>query len=62
MKRGNGKFTSLRSEIAADKCAFIETTKTRKAVHLTMVTTYGIRQNSHSGVVQSEITLEDLFG
>lgn len=43
------------------KSAFIETTNTRKAVHLTMVTTYGIRQNCHSGIVQSEITLEDLF-
>ena len=43
------------------KSAFIETTNTRKAVHITMVTTYGIRKNSHSGIVQSEITLEDLF-
>jgi hypothetical protein len=43
------------------KSAFIEATNTRKAVHLTMVTTYGIRQNSHSGIVQSELTLEDLF-
>ena len=34
---------------------------TRKAVHLTMVTTYGVRQNSHSGIIQSEVTLEDLF-
>ena len=34
---------------------------TRKAVHLTMVTTYGVRQNSHAGIVQSEVTLEDLF-
>ena len=43
------------------KTAFIDATKTRKAVHLTMVTTYGIRQNSHAGIVQREITLEDLF-
>ena len=28
---------------------------------LTMVTTYGVRQNSHSGIVQSEVTLDDLF-
>lgn len=25
------------------------------------IITYGIRHNSHSGIVQSEITLEDLF-
>ena len=43
------------------KAAFIDATKTRKAVHLTMVTTYGVRQNSHSGIVQSEVTLDDLF-
>lgn len=43
------------------KLAFIDSTNTRKAVHLTMVTTYGVRQNSHSGIIQSEVTLEDLF-
>jgi hypothetical protein len=43
------------------KAIFIESTNTRKAVHLTMVTTYGLRQNSHSGMIQSEITLDDLF-
>ena len=43
------------------KSVFIEATKTRKAVHLTMVTTYGVRQNAYSGIVQSEITLDDLF-
>ena len=43
------------------KSAFIEATHTRKAVHLTMVTTYGVRQNSHSGIVQNVITLDDLF-
>ena len=43
------------------KSAFINTTNTRKAVHLTMVTTFGIKANAHSGIVQNEITLEDLF-
>ena len=43
------------------KSAFINATNTRKAVHLTMVTTFGIKVNAHSGVVQNEITLEDLF-
>ena len=43
------------------KSAFIDSTNTRKAVHLTMITTYGVRQNSHSGIIQSEVTLEDLF-
>ena len=43
------------------KSVFIDTTSTRKAVHLTMVTTFGIKANAHSGIVQNEITLEDLF-
>ena len=43
------------------KSAFIDATNTRKAVHLTMVTTFGIKTNVHSGIVQNEITLEDLF-
>mgnify|MGYP003429465932 FL=1 len=43
------------------KTAFINATNTRKAIHLTMVTTYGIRHNSHSGIIQSEVVLDDLF-
>ena len=43
------------------KSVFINATNTRKAVHLTMVTTFGIKANAHSGIVQNEITLEDLF-
>ena len=29
--------------------------------HLTFVTTYGLRRNAYSGIVQSEVTLDDLF-
>jgi len=36
-------------------------TRTKKAVHITMVTTYGVAQNTHSGIIQSEVTLDDLF-
>ena len=41
--------------------AFETETHIRKAVHLTMVTTYGIVKNSNSGLVQSEVMLDDLF-
>ena len=41
--------------------AFAGVTRTRKAVHLTLVTTFGLQRNAHSGRVQSEVTLEDLF-
>lgn len=40
---------------------FMAVTKTRKAIHLTMVTTYGIVQNAYSNQINSEITAEDLF-
>lgn len=36
-------------------------TKTRKALHLTMVTTYGLKNNAYSSAIQNEVTLDDLF-
>ena len=41
--------------------AFEQVTKTRSAIHLTFVTTAGLLQNKYSGVVQSEVTLDDLL-
>ncbi|MBQ2631363.1 MAG: AAA family ATPase [Kiritimatiellae bacterium] len=63
------KFSSTEYEIkdSEDRRArerkelFRETTGTKKAVHLTYVTTYGLKRNKHSGIVQSEVTLDDLF-
>ena len=49
--------TNLREKIGA----FRRETGTRGNCHLTFVTTYGLRRNSHSGMVQSEVTLDDLF-
>ncbi len=40
---------------------FRTVTKTRKALHLTMVTTCGLRSNRHIGGTQSQIVLDDLF-
>jgi len=40
---------------------FRSVTGTRKAVHLTYVTTYGLKRNAHAGIVQSEVKLDDLF-
>ena len=33
----------------------------KQTVHLTMVTTYGVAYGKHSGVVQKQVTLDDLF-
>lgn len=40
---------------------FREATQSKKALQLVMITTYGVRQNAHSGIVQSQVCMEDLF-
>ncbi|MBR2771648.1 MAG: ATP-binding protein [Bacteroidales bacterium] len=40
---------------------FQHLTRTRKALHLTFITTYGLSRNTHSGNVQTEVTMGDLF-
>lgn len=40
---------------------FRDVTKTRKSVHLTMISANGLIRNEYSSGVQSEITLDDLF-
>jgi hypothetical protein len=41
--------------------AFASETRTKKALHMTMVTTYGLTQSGYRGAVQSEVTMDDLF-
>jgi hypothetical protein len=43
------------------KYTFIEETGSPDAVHLTMVTTYGVKHNAYRNNIQSEITMNDLF-
>ena len=40
---------------------FQNVSKTKRAKHLTLVTTYGLEKNMYSGHIQSVITAEDLF-
>ena len=40
---------------------FVEKTRTKKSVHITMLTTYGIKHNEYWGNIQSEVLLDDLF-
>lgn len=64
MKYSMGEFSidkKYESNLRNKRAVFIEESKTRKAVHITMVTTYGVKRNEYSGVIQSEITMEDLF-
>lgn len=63
------KFASAEYEISkayeenlANKIeVFQAETQTRKSVLLTLITTYGVKQNSHSGIVQKQVVLDDLF-
>lgn len=48
---------SLRQKIEVFRSA----TGTKKALHLTMVTTFGVKRNMYSNSVQSQVTLNDLF-
>ena len=49
--------TALRNKMEA----FRRETKTKDALHLTFVTTYGLVRNSHASIARSQVTLEDLF-
>ena len=41
--------------------AFRRLTGSRATLQLTLITTYGVRQNKYSGLVQSQVELDDLF-
>jgi hypothetical protein len=43
------------------RSAFIEETRTRKAAHTTMITTYGLRKNQYQAGIPFEIILDDMF-
>ena len=63
------KFSSGEYEVDANEAetlrnkveAFRRYTHTTSACHLTFVTTYGVKRNRHSGIIQSQVTLDDLF-
>jgi AAA+ ATPase superfamily predicted ATPase len=41
---------------------FRNETKTRKALHLTFITTYGVKPGKYAGFVQSEVNMDELIG
>jgi hypothetical protein len=64
MKYANKEFVITKiydANLRNKRAAFIEETMTRKTVHLTLVTTYGIKHNEYWNNIQSEVTLDDLF-
>jgi AAA+ ATPase superfamily predicted ATPase len=40
---------------------FRNESRTRKAIRITMITTYGVKHNEYWGNIQSEVTMDDLF-
>lgn len=64
MKFSDTEYTITQQEdekLRNRKAVFQNVTRTRKSVHITMVTTYGVKHNAYWGDVQSEVTMEDLF-
>ena len=44
------------------KCeTFRQETKATKSIHITMITTYGVKKNSYWNYIQSQITMSELF-
>lgn len=51
------EYDSLRHKV----CDFQTLTKSQSAIHVTLVTTYGLVQNANAGSVQSVVSAESLF-
>jgi hypothetical protein len=43
------------------KSSFMLESKTKLAVHTTIITTYGLKRNEYANNVQSVVTVDDLF-
>lgn len=50
-----------REELENKIAAFQRETKSKQTVLLTMVTTFGVKVNSHSDIIQNTVVLDDLF-
>lgn len=64
VKYSAGKFAISREyaeNLARKMEVFSELQGHRKSIFLTMITPCGVKGNEHSGIVQSEVTLDDLF-
>jgi hypothetical protein len=48
-------------ELRERTATFRNVTKTRHALHLTLITPWGVKRNAQSGIVDQNITIEELF-
>jgi len=49
------------AELERKKEVFLNETKTKKSIHVTMITANGLKHNAYRNEIQAEITLDDLF-
>lgn len=49
------------NDLRMKMAVFTDATHIRKSIALTMITTYGVLPGIHSGIVQNEVTMDDLF-
>ena len=64
MKYSVGEYSIGKTEamkILHRKARFEDETKTRKAVHTVLITTYGLDQNEHADIIDNTIVMNDLF-
>jgi len=64
MKFSNKEFVitkKIDENLRNKRGVFIEESNTKKTVHITMITTYGVKNNEYQGNIQSEVLLGDLF-
>ena len=64
MKFSNKEFTIDKNYdkiLQNKKWTFAEETRTKKALHTTMITTYGVKRNVYRHSIQNELSMEDLF-
>ena len=64
MKYSDSEYTitqQYESELRTKKDVFSSVTRTRKSVHIILVTTFGLKQNAYCWSIQKEVTLDSLF-
>ena len=60
--RGEYEITKVDDESFDNKIeAFLQQTKTKKSLMLTMVTSFGVKKNKYGGRIQQQVTMNDLF-
>lgn len=64
MKFSSGEYVitkEYKEKLVKRRELFRRVTGTKYALHLTMITSYGVKNNANSNVIQSQVTMDDLF-